>query len=241
MTRIFWMFQLSAAFFLLSCESPLSDAEITDPGLIAPEVTVVKSRDYRTIVSYAYECIIRDKDGKFVVLKNGSVLLNKYAMNLTESLFDYKYYSLPGTTIPYSLGKPYIFTVRLANGSSYDAVVVTPVIDLSALAAPANVTPPEQMFLQWAGIDSNVVMHFELKIYYRLNGEQSMTQRSIDIPAPKAAKFYLTPEQYLSPVGTTYGVEVTLVAELEGTIDPRFGKNGKATARQSVSKLVGVL
>lgn len=227
------------SFFLASCESSLSDEEISNPSVISPQIIVSKDRDYRGLVSYTYECVLADKGGARVALKNGSVAMNSTQMILTKDLIG-SYYTLTTKYVPYVLGAAYTFKVQLANGASYDAVVTNPVVDLSALAAPQNVSPSSNIFLQWAGIDSNVTMSLSLKIYYRLNGEEKFFIRTIDVPDPKAAKFTLTPAQYLSSAGSTYGVEITLIAEIEGTVDWRFGRTRKAVARQSVSKLVGV-
>lgn len=222
-----------------SCESSLSDEEISNPAVISPQIIVSKDRDYRGLVSYTYECVLADKGGARVALKNGSVSMNSTQMILTKDLIG-SYYTLTTKYVPYLLGTKYTFKVLMANGASYDAVITTPVIDLSALAAPEMVAKTSNMFIQWAGIDSNVTMYLSLKIYYRLDGQEKFFTRIVEVPNPMAAMFTLTPDQFLSPTGSTYGVEVGLNAEIEGTIDARFGRSRKAIARQSVSKLVGV-
>ena len=82
----------------MSCSSPLSDTNVTDPSLLEPQLVVSKAINTgaRTVL---YTCAIYDKNSNLVTLQNGSVKINNFQMNTQSDLFGGEEYYLSGEIV----------------------------------------------------------------------------------------------------------------------------------------------
>ncbi|NUN70368.1 MAG: hypothetical protein HUU02_11720 [Bacteroidetes bacterium] len=227
------------AFILSGCESPLSDTEITDPGLIAPDVQVTRYVSHNGTVSTEYLCGFFDKSAQRVQLKNGSVTVNGVTMSHAKDLLG-SYYKADPRNVPYSVNTQYVFTITLADNKQYDGVVTTQKSLLNDFSVPTSVSKSSAFQISWSGNDPNADLDLELLSYYKTDSSNGTTFRSIDLPKTASGTYQVSPSVYLSPSGPTSKVELVLVSELEGTIDGRFKRGRHAVSMQRIGRIIMV-
>ena len=109
-------------FILVGCKerSPLSDVEISDPGLISPEITLTQSISESGRIETKLIVFLNDDNNNSIDLLKGGVSLNGTPLGVRTGSFgegDAPYYSLDGIQL---LPKTkYSFQITLADDKSY--------------------------------------------------------------------------------------------------------------------------
>lgn len=211
------------AFTFTSCESPLSDVEITDPGTLMTTFAVERSLLDNGTVLNSLQATLLDKNLASVQLKNGHVKVNGQEMSVAEVLNISTYY-VPSATV--NLSTNYDFEIVLANGDSYPGTVTTPAKAFSAVTAPATSTADSDLTISWD--DPQVYDEFLISLGLTSpSGTVAGTTFSLTPEQMAAGSFVIPKSSFATPAGIT-SVTVTLLGIDYGTIDSKF-RNGSAT------------
>jgi len=213
---------LSLGIIALSCSSPLSDTNVTDPSLLAPDMQVVKSMSggARTVT---YEVNIYDKNSNLVTLQNGNVKVNTYQMNVKSNIFGGEYYYLGGESeVKFQLSTKYTFAVYLSDGSEYDGSVTSQSKDLTSFTVPATQDHTQNMSVSWTDTDPAAKMYISMVYTLRTDTSTTTGVKTISIPNPSSGSFVIDKSQFAIQGGTLTSADFTLVSEIDGTVDSRF-------------------
>lgn len=223
---------------LLSCESPLSDVDLDDPSVIAPVLIVTKTIENGTRhVEYIGE--IYDKNLSLVTLKNGTVRIENVSMGKRSFLLGGEQYFLSGENIvKHTLGKTYIFTVVFSNGSEYTGSVKTQTKDLYDFTAPSTHNRAQNMTVSWKDADSSATMFIDMAYSFKTDTSSGAGIKRITIPDASTGTFIINSSAFQESQGTIYEADLTLVSEVEGTIDSRFSSNSGTYSQLRITRTV---
>ncbi len=239
MKRILTFIAASIAVILCGCESPLSDTEITNPGLLAPVITVERTQSKDGSIEHDYTCYLYDKSIQLVQLKSGSVSVNGIPMPHKKGLLG-SYYSTTSASLPYALSTKYTFTITLADQKGYTASVTTQDALLNNFTAPSEVARTNAMQISWSGNDPKAELSIEIYSHYRTDSSTGSQLKTFALPVNGGNTYQIPPSQYLADMGTTSTVELVLNSEIEGTIDSRFKNGRKIKSVQRIGRSVSI-
>lgn len=215
------------------CDSPLSDVEITDPGLIISTFVVERSMVDNGTVLGALTTTVLDKNLAGVELKNAQVKVNGQQMSMTEIL-NIKTYHIPSATV--GLNTKYDFEIVLPNGESHGGSVTTQAKSFTSLTVPSNPAVNEDLVITW----NDVYVHEELIVTLNL------TSPAGTVPGPtfnlttaqmEAGTFTIPKSAFATPAGVT-SAAITLTGVKYGTVDPEFRKGSSTISRMRIEKKV---
>lgn len=224
---------LATPLLFSSCESALSDMEITDPGVLQTHFVVERALLDDGSVLGSLSATILDKNLASVELKNGQVKVNGQTMSVTE-LLNITTYHIPGADV--SLNTDYNFEVVLANGERHTGTVTTPTSTFTAVSVPETSNTDSDLTISWQ----------DTYVYDDLIISLDFTTATGAVVGPT---FTLTPEQmqqgsfvvpksnFATPAGIT-SVNITLTGATYGTIDPEFRSGSGTISRMRVEKKV---
>ncbi len=221
-----------------SCQSPLSNTDITDPSTLQPQIQVIKSTD-STGSMYNYRADIYDRQSRYVELKDGGVSVNGEQLILVRSLLG-SYYLTDDHIVKYQFNTKYNFIVTLSDGSQYTASVTTPSTELSNFFAPSEQVKTQNMRVSWTNPDTGATMYFMLTIYFKTDTSAGVQSNKVSIPNPRLGTFDLTPSDFVATQGTSTAVDITLNSEDQGQIDSRFYFSSRAYSHQMITKSVNL-
>ncbi len=173
---------------MCQCSSPLSDVAISDPNLVTPEFTL-KSFNTDNGVSSSISVCLRDKNGAFIQLKEGKVMVNQQDLNFKFSCY--------GSDLIVSSGKKYQFDVVLADSNAYPADVIVPSF-FEKVKIPSKIKPTESISVSWDNNDFKGVTKvvYEVKdtsnFWIPLFEEDVQNASSILIDAIEYPKYEIT-------------------------------------------------
>jgi hypothetical protein len=145
MKKAFCAIGTVSVLFLTCIDSPLSDVEITDFGLISGMFIV--SKDFnasRTIETVSAS--IRDKNLFGIHIKNGSVTVNGQTMSFESISKTYL------RNIPVTRDNTYTFVVTLPNGDTSISVVTTPKAEFGEVSYPDPIHIQQDSAIHWTEI-----------------------------------------------------------------------------------------
>ncbi len=225
----------------VSCNSPLSDTNVTDSSLIQPVFVVAKSVDNNGARSVDYSVDIYDKNANLVTLQNGGVKLNGYQMNIKPDLIGGEFYDLSGESeLRFTAGTTYTFSVTLADGSQYNGTVQSQSVDLYEFDVPSAQSRTQDLIVRWRDTDPSSRMTIELTVYSRTDSSEGNSSTTLDIPNPQAGIFTIPATQLSTNQGTTYKADVTLISEKSGSVDPHFMSGSAALSRLTYTRTVAL-
>lgn len=239
MKRILTLIAAGISAILCSCESPLSDTEITNPGLLAPVISVERTQSKDGTIEHEYTCYLYDKSLQLVQLKNGSVSVNGAPMPHKKGLLG-SYYSTTASSVPYALSTKYTFTITLADQKGYTASVTTQDALLNNFTAPSEVVHTNAMQVSWSGHDPKAELSIEILSHFRTDTSTGSQFKSFVLPVNIGTTYQIPPSQYLADMGTTTSVDLVLNSEITGTIDSRFKNGRKIMSVQRIGRSVTV-
>jgi hypothetical protein len=231
--KVSTLFAFAITLIFSSCESSLSDVELTDPSVLQTYFIVERALLNDGSVLNSLHTTIYDKNLASVELKNGHVKVNGQQMSETEILNISTYY-IPSATV--NLNTDYNFEVVLADGKSYAGAVTTQAKTFTSLTVPSNSTVDSDLTISWQDIYVHDVLTISL----------NLTSPAGTVPG---ATFTLTPAQmeagtlvipksnFATPVGIT-SATITLNGAKYGTIDPKFRSGSATISRMRVEKVV---
>jgi hypothetical protein len=227
------LFALVTPLFFSSCESPLSDVEITDPGVLQTHFVVERALlDNGTVLS-SLNAIILDKNLASIELKNGQVKVNGQQMSETEILNISTYY-IPAATV--DLNTDYEFEVVLANGQSHSGTVTTQEKTFTSLTVPSASSVDSDLTISW----QDVYVHDDLIISLNLTspaGTVPGATFTLTAEQMQAGSFAIPKSNFATPTGIT-SATITLTGARYGTIDPKFRDGSATISRMRVEKKV---
>ncbi len=212
----------------LSCSSPLSDTNVTDPSLLQPQLTVSKTLN-NGARSVEYTAVIFDKNSNLVTLKDGGVKINGIVMDTAKTLFGGQDYQLLGESgVKFALSTSYTFTITLSDGSNYYGTVKSQSTDLYEFDAPATQSRKQNMTVTWKDTDPNAQMYIQMIYDFRTDSSGGSGEQTFTIPNPSSKSYSINSSYFNTTQGTIYEVDLTLISEVRGTIDSHF-RSGSST------------
>lgn len=227
------LFSVATSLLFSSCESPLSDVEITDPGTLITTFSADRTMLDDGTVNTALSATLLDKNLASIELKNGQVKVNGQQMSVYEIL-NISTYHIPEATV--SLNTEYNFEVVLANGQSYAGTVTTAGKTFTSFTVPTNATRDSDLTVSWQ----------DVYVYDEFIITTDLTSSTGTVVGPR---FTLTPDQmqagsfvipkstFATPEGIT-SVKIALVGVEYGTIDSKFHTGSGTISRMRVEKNV---
>lgn len=163
--------------FLTCIDSPLSDVEITDFGLISGMFLV--SKDFNANQTTELVTVaIRDKNLFGIHIKNGSVTVNGLSMAFNPISKTYHH------TIQVIKEKVYTFVVTLPNGDTSISVVTTPKAEFGEVSYPDPIHIQQDSAIHWtdfAGSGTTLEILLVVKYYSdTLPITRTVFERTID-------------------------------------------------------------
>ena len=223
----------ASAVFFGSCESALSDMEITDPGVLQTHFAVERALLDNGTVLHSLHANIFDKNLASVELKNGQVKVNGQQMSVTE-LLNISTYRIQGATV--DLNTDYDFEVVLPNGESYGGTVTTQEKGFTVMTAPETSSASSDLTISW----QDAYVHDELTISLGLTSPSgSVPGQSFTLTEEQmqAGTFVIPKSSFSTPAGIT-SVVITLNGAKYGTIDSEFRTGSGTISRMRVEKKV---
>ncbi len=222
-----------------SCSSPLSDTNVTDPSLLEPRLAIRKAITTSGAITIEYLADIYDKNLNLVTLQNGNVRIGNYQMNQRANLLGgIEYYLTGESEVSFSLNKTYSFTLTLSDGSTYNGSVTSQTDDLVRFDVPSIQSRTQSINVTWSSTDPNAEMWIQMATRYKTDSSQGVAYQTLRIANPAAQSYTITPSQFSTAEGTAYEVDLTLVSEMKGTIDPRFRSGSGTVCDMSIDRVV---
>lgn len=213
----------------LSCSSPLSDTNVTDPSLLEPELVISKSIDALGARTVQYTADILDKNSNLVTLQNGNVKVDGFAMNLRAYVFGGEEYDLLGESeVKFVLDTTFTFALTLSDGSQYYGTVKSQANDLFEFDTPSTQSHTQNMVITWMDTDPNAAMRIEMTSKFHTDTSNGTGFQTIQLPNPTTGSFTINSSYFNGPQGTIYEVDLVLVSEIRGNIDSHF-RSGSST------------
>jgi hypothetical protein len=216
-----------------SCDSPLSDVEITDPGLLQTNFVVERALLNDGTVLGGLQATIFDKNLASVELKNGNIKVNDQQTSMTEIL-NIKTYYIPSASV--NLDTDYNFQMNLADGKSYNGTVKTPAKTFTSLTVQSNPNVNEDLVISW----SDIYVHDDLIITLNLTspaGTVPGATFNLTTEQMQAGTFTIPKSSFATPAGIT-SVMITLTGVEYGTIDSKFKSGSGTISRMRIEKNV---
>lgn len=223
----------------LSCSSPLSDTNVTDPSLLEPQLIAAKSIDSMGFRSVQYIGDVYDKNFNLVTLQNGNVKINGYQMNLRSNLLGGQEYYLSGESeVKFDTGTTYTFTLTLSDGTPYHGSVKSQSKDLTEFNTPTTQSHMQNMPLTWSDTDPTASMSIRMvaKVHTSPSGDSTFT-KTYSISKGSSA-YTIGSSDLTASQGTIYEVDLTLVSELRGTIDSHFRSGSYVASHLEITRNV---
>jgi hypothetical protein len=224
---------LTVALSFSGCDSPLSDVEVTDPGLLQTHFVVERALLNDGSVLASLHTTILDKNLASVELKNAQVKVNNQQMSMAEIL-NIKTYYIPSATV--NLDTDYDFEVVLSDGQSYAGSVTTPAKTFTSLTVPSSPSKDSDLTISW----NDVYVHEELIITLNLTspaGTVPGATFNLTTAQMQAGSFVIPKSNFATPAGIT-SIDITLTGVEYGTIDSKFRSGSGTISRMRVEKKV---
>jgi len=238
MNRTYSLAALCMALAQWSCQSPLSNTDITDPSTLEPQIQVIKYTD-STGSLYNYRADIYDQQARYIELKGGGVSVNGEQLILVRSLLG-SYYLTDDHIIKYQLNTKYNFIITLSDGSQYASSVTTPSTELSNFVVPSEQAKTQIMRVSWTNPDTSATMYLILAIYFNTDTSSGVQSSKVLIPNPRLGTFDLQPSDFLAKQGTSTAIDITLNSEDPGQINSRFFLGSRAYSHQMITKSINL-
>ncbi len=236
MNKLHYPLIIIAALAHWSCQSPLSNTDITDPSMIQPQIQVLMETD-SSGTKYYYRADIYDRQLRYVELMNGTVQVNGEQLILVRDVLG-SYYLTDDHLIKYQLNTQYNFTVTLSDKSQYTASVKTPLAALSNFVVPSEQVKTQSLSLSWVNPDTSATMYLMLAISFKTDTSIGLESRKVPISNTSLGTFDLQPSEFTSSQGVSTALDITLHSEDLGKIDPRFYAGSRAFSHQMITKSV---
>jgi hypothetical protein len=231
---------VSILLFVSGClpeESPLSDIEITDPGLISPSIAVIKNLNYDNDHVNEIEVWLYDKNKNSVELKGGEVRVNDQVLSVKEfNITKAPYYLIKDIV---EVDAEYLFEIELSDGEIYSASIKSPNRDLKEFNLPANYNHNNDMNISWKDTYQYDEMKIGLNRYFSTDTSGGQRLGAIEIESE-----YYTKGQYTISNEHFDDEDYKAIIELSGFIngqyDDRFGSETEIYCKFSISKEIEI-
>jgi hypothetical protein len=231
--RVVALFATLFTLIFSHCDSPLSDIEVTDPGLLITNFVVERALLDDGTVLGALNTTILDKNFGSVELRNAQVKVNGQQMALTEIL-NIKTYYIPSPTV--NLDTKYDFEMVLADGQSYRGSVTTQAKTFTSITVPSNPSTANDLIISW----NDVYAHDTILISLNLTSSAgTVPGATFELTAAQiqAGTFTIPKSTFTTPAGITSAL-ITVTGVGYGTIDSKFRSGSGTISRMRVEKKI---
>lgn len=224
-----------APIFLLGCKgnSALSDVEVTDPGLISPEIVLSEHVNENGRKNTNLVVFLNDKNNDGINLLKGGVTLNNTPLSVQTEMGGAPYYTLGNVKI--IPNTKYSFMVTLADDQSYPCVVTSPKGSISGLSVPEYHNMNKPLKITWNKFRPDQGSDVRLTISCDEAQETEVTLSSQD--ARNGHYTFSSGTLRSINEGERSDCIVTLTSSVSGKVDPKFN-GGSVQIVHSVSKQV---
>ncbi len=219
---------LNLMFLILinSCNSPLSNSEVTDPNLIRPIIKIEKNYDWLGDRRDYIRVQLKDKDNLDIELSGGSVFFNGKKLRFSNFLFGDAVYELKSFKCDLIHADSICeVVIKLADGKEYYNEILTPEIDIKQLDVPSRHNKNESLTISWKDISSSFPQKIKYEYMYDAGDYSELKKLYLNITNPglgwfKIDKSYFNLKEYI------WKVELTVISETTGSTDPELSKEG---------------
>ena len=227
-------------FIIVGCKerSPLSDVEVSDPGLISPEITLTQSISESGRTETKLIVYLNDDNNNSIDLLKGGVALNGTPLGVRTGSFgegDAPYYSLDGVQlIPKT---KYSFQITLADDRSYSCIVTSPKQLISGVTVPEYHNMNRPLTVSWNKFSADKRFNCVLEISSDGELKKEIDLNSSDVRSGK----YVIGSSVLREINTGERSDfvIALTSTNSGKIDPKFD-GGSIKIIQTISKQVTI-
>ena len=231
----------SLLFFILitGCtqDSPLSDLDLTDPGLIKPDIKISRSIYTTGTTTFSHTVWIYDKNDNSVNIQNGKVSINNVELSLKKAvLSNAPYYSIdPAYSLPFEFNKIYTCDIVLSDGKVYSSTVKSRSADIDSFVVPSTHDRTKDLLLEWEPVDPNENIDISMFYNFRTDTSSGTGARDIQIPNPQSG-MALIPKSYFDASTHITDATFTLESNIYGTTDDHFRSGSKISFIINISK-----
>jgi hypothetical protein len=234
--KILLLLTLCTMLFLRCAkDSPLSDVALDDPGLLKPDIQLVRSISETGAKSQEVSARLYDKNNNTIELKEGGVSVNGVEMGTVPYYLgsSANYYSTSSIDIlPDSL---YTVTITLANSTDYESTVRTPATELDTLEVPAQHVKTSDLTISWKEPDSSITLKVTMNYFYRNDSATGNANRFLGNVNSGAGSFTINYSHFNFRDDLTKAT-FELEGKVTGTINASFQSGSKITYEMSIRK-----
>ncbi len=218
-------------------DSPLSDTELTDPGLIKPDIQISRSFYSTGTTSFSHTAWIFDKNNNSVNIQNGKVLIDNIELKLKKAVInDAPYYSVdPSYLLPFEFNKTYTCDIVLSDGKVYSSTVKSRSVDIDSFIVPLTHDRTKDLLLEWGPVDPNENIVISMVYNFNTDTSSGTGVKNIQIPNPRSGAAVI-PKSYFDASTHITDATFTLESNIYGTTDEHFRPGSKICFTINVSK-----
>lgn len=218
-------------------DSPLSDLDLTDPGLIKPDIQISKSTYSTGTISFSHTVWIFDKNDNSVNIQNGKVLIDNIELKLKKAIINNApYYSVdPSYSLPFEFNKTYTCDIVLSDGKDYSSIVTSRSADIDSFVVPLTHDKSKDLLLRWGPVDPNEKIVLTMVYNFRTDTSSGTGVRDIQISNPQSGTA-LIPKSYFDASTHITDATFTLESNIFGTTDKHFRPGSKIHFTINISK-----
>ena len=207
-------------------DSPLSDLDLTDPGLVKPDIEISRSFYSSGTTSFSHTVWIYDKNNNSVNIQDGKVSINNVELSLEkEPLNSAPYYSVdPSYQLPFKFNENYTCNITLSDGKIYSSTVKSRSADIDSFTVPLTHNRSENLLLKWGPVDPKEKIILTMVYNFRHDSSSGTGVRDIQITNPQTGEA-LVPKSFFDASSGITDATFTLESNIYGITDNRF-KNG---------------
>ena len=230
------VFIFAATLFLCSCKenSPLSDVELNNPGLVSPEITLSKHKNELGITNTSLKVYLNDKNNNSINLLKGSIELNNQPLGVHTEISGAPYYSFDNIQLVPK--RKYQFDIKMADDKVYPCSIYSPEKSIGEFDVPEYHDRNTSLIVSWDKINID-----DTECLIEIEGELGSEEIVLSTSQMKAGTCFITPALFniVNKGEMQKDVLITLRSINYGKVDPRFN-GGSIKIIESVSRQVSL-
>ncbi len=239
MKKIIFFLNLLLFTLITGCtqDSPLSDLDLTDPGLIKPDIQISRSLYSSGTISFSHNVWIFDKNNNSVNIQNGKVEINNISLSLKkEPINNAPYYSVdPAYLLPYEFNKTYSCNIILSDGKVYSSTIKSRTADIDSFVVPVKHDKSKDLLLKWSPVDINEIVVLTMVYNFKTDTSSGISVRNIQISDPRNGQALISKSYFDTSTNIT-DATFTLESDVYRITDSRFQPGSKIHFTIYISK-----
>lgn len=221
-----YYFLLSLIIFLASCahKSALSDVDLEDPSLVSVDVIFEHCQKENGKLEEKIEVRIKDKNGDYVEVKNGSVKINDVALEVTEGSFsNLPIYKVATNTLTVQPDKTYKIVIQMSDGEEYTTTYKTQFKEITFRNLPTKHNERNPLDVKWEGGDKECNLYLKTtKVVDLVEGGSRFEDDEHPIDYPEEDEYRIIPDFFHYEDGVVEDLQISLESVKNGQFHPKF-------------------